>query len=232
MQLKMKRSQRTGGMMGGTAIFCLDARADLTREEQDSVARYKIGSQVIYNSEASRQALERGSKSIDGSALGTVKGLAFAALSQMRLNITINSLQQGQHIECKSLDELLGAEQALMTACRNLQSYLVAANSFDGREVVVNFVDGVAENVAEATAPQPILAITPPPIAASASSAIAADRPMHREEEPLQNGFAYSPAARRPKPQVVEPAYVKIAIGLVVLAVVLYLLVKLSQPGT
>jgi hypothetical protein len=45
----------------------------------------------------------------------------------------------GQHIECKDLDELLGAEEAIREACKALKVYLTVAESFDGREEVVEF---------------------------------------------------------------------------------------------
>ena len=79
------------------------------------------------------------------------KSLAYTALAAMRLNVTINSLQQGQHIECKSLDELLGAEEAILEACKNLRTYLETAATFDGREVLVDFSTGEPEVVAQST---------------------------------------------------------------------------------
>jgi hypothetical protein len=36
MQLKLKRSQRTGGMMGGKVVYMLDARAELTPDERET----------------------------------------------------------------------------------------------------------------------------------------------------------------------------------------------------
>ncbi|PWT80932.1 MAG: hypothetical protein C5B44_04585, partial [Acidobacteria bacterium] len=43
MQLKLKRSQRTGGMMGGKVIFVLDARAEPSAEEASLVKKYNLG---------------------------------------------------------------------------------------------------------------------------------------------------------------------------------------------
>src|ERR1700733_5516575 len=65
--------------------------------------------------------------------------LAMAALS---LNISIDSLGRGQHIECKDLEELLEAEDALMTACRTLTRYLAIAATFDGSIALIDFADG------------------------------------------------------------------------------------------
>jgi hypothetical protein len=137
MQLKLTRSQRTGGVISKSMIFCLDARAQLTSEEQENVTKYKLGSQVIYNSEAAQKHVDAGHAAAAGG--GYLKAIGSYALARLKLHVTINSLQQGQHIECKELDELLGAEAALMTACENLKGYLDTAKSFDGREVVIDF---------------------------------------------------------------------------------------------
>ena len=63
-------------------------------------------------------------RQVDGSAKGLLKGLGSLVLAKMNLNITIASLQQGQHIECKDLGELLECEEAIMTV--RLPSMLVA----------------------------------------------------------------------------------------------------------
>lgn len=157
MQLKLRRSQREAGMLSTNVIFCLDARVDFTREEQQSITRYKLANQVIYNSEASRRLLEKSVAQQDGSLKGNLKAVASAALAALKLNISIASLQRGQHIECKSLDELLGAEDAIMTACHNLRGYLDTAASFDGREVLVDFSDHEPKIVAQAVSPNPQL---------------------------------------------------------------------------
>ena len=52
MQLKFQRSQRAGGVFGNTVIFCLDARADYSPPEAANIAKYRLGSQIVYNSEA------------------------------------------------------------------------------------------------------------------------------------------------------------------------------------
>lgn len=126
--------------MTKTVIFCLDARVQLTPAEAESVNRYKLGAQVIYNSEASKRHLAVARGDIDsGSFVGSLKAMGSIALAAMNLNITISSLSQGQHIECKSLEEVIGAEQAITEACQNLQAYLATAAQFNGQEVVVDF---------------------------------------------------------------------------------------------
>jgi hypothetical protein len=57
----------------------------------------------------------------------------------LSLNVTVDGLISGQHIECKDLDELLGAESAIIEACQNAKGYLDVASTFDGREQVLEF---------------------------------------------------------------------------------------------
>ena len=140
MQLKLQRSQKTTGMMSKNVVFCLDARADLTEEESDNIKKYKLGKEVLYSSEKSRRRLERAGDGLASeTGAGLLSGTIALALAKMSLNITVNSLTRGHHIECKSLDELLGAEEAIRTACENVKTYIKVAATFDGREEVVEF---------------------------------------------------------------------------------------------
>lgn len=190
MQLKLKRSQREAGVLSTNVIFCLDARVEFTREEQHSVTRYKLQNQVIYNSEASKRLLDKSAAQQDGSTLGGLKALASVAMAGLKLNISVASLQRGQHVECKSLDELLGAEDAIMTACQNLRGYLSTAASFDGREVLVDFNDDEPKVVAQAVSPSPQLVAPLPPSALppmpppAALAAPAVDAEFHDVAEP------------------------------------------------
>jgi hypothetical protein len=161
MKLLLRRAQRAGGL-SGNMIFCLDARVEFTPSEREDIRRYRLANQVIYNSEASKRALAKSEAAHDGSTVGGLKAIAFAAMAAMKLNISIASLERGQHIECKSLDELLGAEEAIMSACENLRGYLETAATFDGREVVVDFTTETPTIVAQAPAiPPPMPVLTP-----------------------------------------------------------------------
>ena len=147
MQLKLKRSQRAGGMLGGKVIFGLDARADLTADEQGLVKKYALGKLVVYDSEARKKSTEAAYGHFDeaaNSSLGrslwkNARGIASAAMMAITLRVTVDSLVGGQHIECKDLDELLGAEAAILDACKSLKAYLETALTFDGREEVFEF---------------------------------------------------------------------------------------------
>jgi hypothetical protein len=168
MQLKLRRSQRDGGVILKTVVFCLDARAQFTPDELANIHRYKLGSQVIYNSQASRRHLEAGERAAaTDTTKGYLKQIGRVVLAAMNLNITINSLQNGQHIECKDLEELLAAEEALMTACKNLKAFLDIAACFNGREVVFDFSGG-GEEPAIVT-PSPPLSLGSPDTAGSSN---------------------------------------------------------------
>jgi len=150
MQLKIQRSQRTGGVLANTVLFCLDIRADYSPEERNDINKYKLGGQVIYNSQAARRHMEKAdahlgrvdSDSLKEKAAGLARGAFSAAMAKMSLNVSIASLGRGHHIECKDLQELLEAEDTLRTACKDVTRYLEAAATFNGSETVIEYSKG------------------------------------------------------------------------------------------
>ncbi len=150
MQLKIQRSQRMGGVFAGTVVFCLDVRADYSAEERDNINKYKLGGEVIYNSQAARKHLEQAGTHLDRAQSrdlkeqfgGLARGAFSLALAKMSLNISIASLGRGHHIECKDLNELLEAEDTVRDACKNVTRFLQVAETFDGSEVVVEYENG------------------------------------------------------------------------------------------
>lgn len=150
MQLKIQRSQRMGGVFAGAVVFCLDVRADYTEEERHNINKYRLGGEVIYNSQAARKHLDRAGTHLDRTQSRDLKeqmaGLARGGLSmvmaKMSLNISIASLGRGHHIECKDLNELLEAEDTVREACKNVTRFLQVAETFDGSELVVEYENG------------------------------------------------------------------------------------------
>jgi hypothetical protein len=137
MQLKLRRTQKTSGMMSKSVVFCLDARLHLTAEEAENVRKYRLGDMVIYNSENKKKHMAAVSDALSTRSLGSVvKGYAHLAMSALSLNITFNKLVEGTHVECKDMDELLGAEEAIEQAAEAAKTYLALAETFDGREIV------------------------------------------------------------------------------------------------
>lgn len=152
MLLKLTRSQRAT-FVKQTAVFMLDARVSLNREEYDNVQRYRLMREVVYTSAAAQRHQDAALDHLDGSAGGLARGLGRLALAKMNLTISIGGLINGTHVECKDLSELMGAEEAVIQACQNLKGFLDTAATFDGREILVEFDKGKPK-VVEAPTPQ------------------------------------------------------------------------------
>lgn len=153
--LKLKRSQRDGMM--GKVIFILDARMELSPEDAALVTKYRLGERVVYESETRKKHAEATKAHAESTrqhpsllaspkdqAMGLGKTLyrvaragASAAMTALSLRITIDSLSKGVHVECKSLEEMTEAENAIVTAAKNLKGYLANATGFDGREELI-----------------------------------------------------------------------------------------------
>lgn len=126
MQLKIQRSQRAGGVVRSTVFFCLDVRADYSAEERSNIQKYRLGGEVIYNSQRAQKHLEHAGTQLNRTqsggvgerAAGLARGAFSLAMAKMSLNISIASLGKGHHIECKDLEELLEAEETVRTASR------------------------------------------------------------------------------------------------------------------
>jgi len=119
-------------------IFILGIRAEYTPEERANINQYNLGGEIIYDSKATQQYLER------ATSAPTLKAIGLVALAKMNLTVTIASLQKGHTIECKDLAELLECEDAICTACKNVKTFLQAAATFDGREIVVDLDEQMA----------------------------------------------------------------------------------------
>ena len=169
MQLKIQRSQRTGGITGNTVFFALDVRADYSPEEQGNIRKYKLGSQVIYNSRAAQKHLDNvGAQlgrthtgGVGETAAGLARGALSLAMAKMSLNISIDSLGRGHHIECKDLEELLETEDTVRTACKNVTRFLEVAETFNGSETVIEYEKG-EEKIHITQAAPPLLAYAAP----------------------------------------------------------------------
>lgn len=202
MLLKLSRSQRQGGMISSHVLFCLDAVAEFDQHESYSLNHYKLWNEVIYNSEANQRLLAKSDATRDGSLGGNFKSLALAAFAMTKLYITIGGLAKGVHVECKSLEELLGAEEAIMLACQNLKEYLAAAATFDGRVNVIDFNAGQTPQVVAAAAPPgPIAQVPQPQLAPAAPLQVEHQQP--HQEGPVE-GWADSPTEAAPP---LEEAY-------------------------
>jgi hypothetical protein len=136
MKLKLQRSQRTTGFRG-IPVFQLHAIADVTPEERAMIGRYGLGNNIVYASEQWQNNTAIAQAGGTGK-VGFLRGIAAAAAAGLSLKITVNDLINGKQVECKSLDELLGTEDAVITGCQTLKTYLEAAATFDGREILID----------------------------------------------------------------------------------------------
>lgn len=145
MLLKLKRSQRATNIRG-TIIFVLDARIALSPEEYSLVKRYRLGGLAVYDSRTRAKHTDAVMAQLEMAREQASAGKTFLRLGRASLNatmaafalrITVDRLISGVHIECKSMDEMLGAENAILEAGRNLKAYMETARTFDGREEII-----------------------------------------------------------------------------------------------
>src|SRR5258708_640534 len=135
MQLKIQRSQRTAGLMS-KVVYAVNARIQLSPEEDALVRKYGLGKNIAYDSEARKQHVETAAATV---RVGLIRGLAAGVMASLSLHVTIDSLMKGQVIETKSLDELIGAEDAIREACEKVKLHLEIAATFDEREMVFEY---------------------------------------------------------------------------------------------
>jgi len=135
MKLKLVRSQKST-MLRGNTVFVLQAMAVVSAEERGLIDRYKLGRDLVYASEQWKNNMAEAG-AVAAGAGSIFSGLRARAAAALNLKITVADLINGTSIECKSLDEMLGAEEAIVSACQNLKGYLAAATTFDGREVLL-----------------------------------------------------------------------------------------------
>jgi hypothetical protein len=152
MHLKIRRTKRQGTFVT-KFIFAIDARIEPTTEELDLIDKCGLRNAIVYDSKKRAKHQQAAYDHFDdavhtpglgwGSAgrslMSNARGIGRGMMMALSLRVTINSLMSGVHIECKDLDELMGAEEAIIEACRTLRAYLDVARTFDGREEIIEF---------------------------------------------------------------------------------------------
>jgi len=133
MQLLIKRGQQQTGLISSKISFTMTIRAQYTDEERALINKHSLGGSIIYDSTATQGYLDRA-----GSSQSALRTAGFLALAKMGLSVSIASLQKGHQIQCPDLAELLECENAIVEACKNVKNFLAAAETFDGREIVVD----------------------------------------------------------------------------------------------
>lgn len=138
MELRMKRSQRSAGLMGGKVKFALEAQLLINEEERSLIKKYGLGKNIVFSSEAAqKRAASALTSAATGNLWGAAKGAVSAGLAMLSFKITVDSLTRGQTIELNELEELLAAEEGVVEACQTTKAFLAAAATFDGQEVVM-----------------------------------------------------------------------------------------------
>ncbi len=158
MALKLKRSQKQSTF--GAVIYILDARMEVSSDVAAHIRKHRLGGRLVYESEARQKHRQNAVGHLAGSAdaasgvplIATPKQVGkgllktawklgrsgvSAARAAMALRITIDSLIAGVHVECKTMEELLEAQDAIKQAAENLRSYVEVGKTFDGGEEVV-----------------------------------------------------------------------------------------------
>ena len=126
MKLLIRRDQKKTLM--GNAVFQLDARAELSAQEREWIGKYKMGKTVLYTK------FEKDSPIAMGSGLLGVAGrLAFR---MMNVQVTVDDLVNGKHIEVKDIVEMIAVEEQLKQAAATFCEILKAAGTFGGEELV------------------------------------------------------------------------------------------------
>ena len=133
MQLLIKRSQQQAGLISKKISFAMTIRAQYTEAERALINKYSLGGSIIYDSAQTQGYIDRA-----GASQSALKTVGFLALSKMGLSVSIASLQKGHQINCPDLSEMLDCENAIVEACKNVKVFLEAAETFDGREIVVD----------------------------------------------------------------------------------------------
>jgi hypothetical protein len=153
--IKTKRSKKRKGLRR-KMVFVLDARMAVSPDIRKEIVEYDLGGRLIYDSLARKHHTEQMKKHqettkqnpgwrdpIEKQALGFVKFIfravrvvISATRASLAVRVTVASLLRGAHIECRDLNELCGAEQAIEQAGEKIRDFIDVARTFDGREEI------------------------------------------------------------------------------------------------
>lgn len=132
MKLKLRRSQK----QSVTGVkFALFAIVDLDANEHAALTKYQLSKTVLYSSEVGDHAvaLLRDKASLVNNLKG-VGATWFAKLTNQL--ILLGALINGKEIVCKDINELIGVEEQIRSACENLARILYVCENFGGEEII------------------------------------------------------------------------------------------------
>lgn len=155
--LLSRRQHDEEGLLSTSTIFELEGRLDLDEEERFMFDKYELGDRVIYNSDAFLQHLYEADSYREAAAKAdenlprardvseTVGGLAeilsnsvlaltYNLLGKVSLQLTLQNLLDGFHVESEDLEEILTVEGRTRESVRFTAEYLDTVCTFDGSE--------------------------------------------------------------------------------------------------
>ncbi len=123
MKLLLRRDQKSG--LIGKVTFILDVRAEISDEEMQHIAKYRLGDTKLYE----KLELTDGGSGLLGLA-------TYVRFKMMNLTITVQDLVGGKRIDCKDIIEMLAVEEQIKSACQTFKQVLDGAAHFGGEEVL------------------------------------------------------------------------------------------------
>jgi len=124
MKVLLRREQRPG-ILGGTPVFSLTVRAQISDEEADNIKKYRLGACELYTNRLFRPEVD------------SVKGFAKDLIAQAKATtLTVDDLWKGKKIDCKDIIEMLAIEEQIKNASAMFKAVLESAARFGGEEVL------------------------------------------------------------------------------------------------
>jgi len=124
MKLIFERKQETAGMLGHKQRFSVRFRAEISKQENDAIHKYRLSNEVLYQSH-----------DVTGGS-GVVGVVSRAYLRSQVKSLSVRDLVNGKTIACDDLGEMLDVEGQVLEAAKNLKTYLEIAVTFGGRQVI------------------------------------------------------------------------------------------------
>lgn len=126
MKLIIERSQKSAGMISKKQVFSITVRAEISAIEREAIDKYKLSDEVLY---------------VDGDTPdynpNSVMSTLGAVAKNMRVGkLVVRNLVDGKTFESDNIADMLGTEEQITNAAKNLKTYLDVATTFGGREVI------------------------------------------------------------------------------------------------
>jgi len=120
MKLIIMRDQISKGVMSKKVHFSITATVEVSVEEKENIAKYKLGDTILYSNME-----DRGS-----GILGAISRKAMA------VEFNINDLINGRKIESEDILEILDLEETIKSVAKNFKQILEASANFGEEEVI------------------------------------------------------------------------------------------------